>query len=173
MKKLVNIIKNHIVYQIGPLSQAEVAQIKSDISAISGTVGTHTTEIANRYTKTETDTAISNAIAAIDKEIFIFADALPTEDIKTNKIYVVPTEGETEEKNQYTEWLYKDGTWEKVGEFKADQDLSNIYTKTETDAAIASAISGLDKQEFLTQSEYDALETKDPTTVYNIYVEED
>lgn len=140
MKKVISLIKNGVTYQVGVLNDADVEKIRTDISSVSAetTANTNSISLINTalegiYTKTETDTAISNAIGEIDKEIFVFADTLPTEDILTNKIYVVPTEGDTAETNSYTEWLYKDGTgWEKVGEFKADTDLSNIYTKSET-----------------------------------------
>lgn len=164
MKKIVNLIKNNETYQVGAISATEATQLKTDVaSALS--------QLTNVYTKTETDSAISTAISAIDKEIFIFADELPTEDIKTNKIYVVPTQGTTGESNSYTEWLRKDNAWEKVGEFKSDTDLSNIYTKAETDSAIATAIQGLDGNWIGTQAEYDALTEKKSNIMYFIYQE--
>lgn len=172
MKKLVNIVKNGDVYQVGALTIAEATQLRTDIDAVSGIANANAAALLNVYTKAQTDSAITDAIAGIDKEIFVFADSLPTEDIKTNKIYVVPTDGATGTSNSYTEWLYNGTSWEKVGEFKSDTDLSNIYTKSEVDAAIEAAVNGLDKTWYGTQAMYDALEAKDPETEYRIYVED-
>lgn len=165
MKKIINLVKEGTTYQVGAVTEAEITQIKTDISSA-------LTQLQNVYTKTETDNAIDTKIGQIDKEIFVFTDELPTTDIKTNKIYVVPTQGATGESNSYTEWLRKGDTWEKIGEFKSDQDLSNIYTKAETDAAIQAAIQGLDGNWIGTQAEYEALTEKNPNTMYWIYQEE-
>lgn len=188
MKKVISLIKNGVTYQMGALNDADVEKIKSDIqqnatdiSAVSGATDANATRIGNvetnladnYYTSSETDDAIDTAIAAIDKEIFEFVNVLPTEDIKTNKIYVVPTEGATGETNEYTEWLYKGDKWEKVGEFKADTDISNIYTKSETysKTEVDGIVSNLDNLEFLTQAAYDALANKNPKTTYAIFTE--
>lgn len=79
-----------------------------------------------------------------DATVFVFVDTLPSVDeAKENKIYVVPS-AKTGEGNLYTEWYVKVSgdtkIWEKMGEFKEDIDLSNYYTKTETDAAIESKL---------------------------------
>ena len=66
---------------------------------------------------------------SIDNDVFVIVDALPTENIKS-KIYCVldSTGGGTD--NKYIEWVYTNGTWEKVGEFVAEPDLSDYATKT-------------------------------------------
>ena len=66
----------------------------------------------------------------IDTAIFVITDKLPTEDIKDNKIYIVPSTT-TEENNIYTEYCYINNVWEKLGEFKAEVDLSEYAKKTE------------------------------------------
>lgn len=55
-------------------------------------------------------------------------DSLPTEDIKTNIIYMKPSE-KSEDENIYEEWMYINNTWEMVGSTAVD--LSNYYTKDE------------------------------------------
>ena len=91
----------------------------SDLNDLSG----------NTYTKAETDAKI----AAIDVNVFEVVTALPTENINPNKIYLVPSET-TGESNIYTEYTYKNGAWEKLGEYKADVDLSAYAFKADVEA---------------------------------------
>lgn len=49
-------------------------------------------------------------------------------------IYLVPITGETG--NNYEEYIYVNGTWEKLGGIQVEVDLSDYYTKEETDALI-------------------------------------
>lgn len=46
-----------------------------------------------------------------------------------NKIHILSNSGSTDAANVYTEYLYINSAWEKIGEFKADVDLSNYVTK--------------------------------------------
>lgn len=79
-------------------------------------------------TKTSTDIDLTNP----STDLFEVVTELPVENISTSKIYCVlsSTKGE---KNKYTEYAYikqTDGqfAWEKMGEFKAEPDLSG-YAK--------------------------------------------
>lgn len=45
------------------------------------------------------------------------------------KIYVVKDTDSEDEENKYVEWIWIDKDWEKVGEFKADTDLSSLIDK--------------------------------------------
>lgn len=54
---------------------------------------------------------------------------MPIENIDENKIYMVPTIGG--ENNTYVEYLYADGQWETLGEYKVDIDLSEYALKTD------------------------------------------
>lgn len=45
------------------------------------------------------------------------------------KIYVVKDTDSEDEENKYVEWIWIDKEWEKVGEFKADTDLSSLIDK--------------------------------------------
>ena len=75
----------------------------------------------------------------IDTTLFVIAQVLPTEDIHSNRIYLVPATSTSSEKNIYAEYIYTGNPsqaydaskWEKLGSIKADTDLSNYYTKTQ------------------------------------------
>lgn len=75
----------------------------------------------------------------IDTTLFVIAQALPTKDIHSNRIYLVPATSTSSEKNIYAEYIYTGNPsqaydaskWEKLGSIKADTDLSNYYTKTQ------------------------------------------
>lgn len=58
---------------------------------------------------------------------------LPTEDIKEGKIYCIRDTSSTAQDNNYIEYAYINNKWEKIGEFKAEPDLSG-YAKLDDDA---------------------------------------
>ena len=70
----------------------------------------------------------TSQLGNVDVDIFIIVNELPTENIKNNKIYCVRDAISTDENNTYIEYAYINNTWEKVGQFKADPDLSQ-YAK--------------------------------------------
>lgn len=72
----------------------------------------------------------------LDTSLYLPVAELPTEDIKTDKIYLVPAT-DTAEDNIYDEYLYVEGKWEKFGSVQAKADLSGYYTKTEADGKFA------------------------------------
>lgn len=98
---------------------SDLEAVRSDLNSLSG----------NTYTKAETDAKI----AAIDVNVFEMVTELPTENINPNKIYLVPSQT-TGETNVYTEYTYKNGAWEKLGEYKADVDLSPYAFKADVEA---------------------------------------
>ena len=131
------------------------------------------------YTADEVDDMLENI------DTFEIVQELPVTG-KTNKIYVTPTTGETEQGNVFTEWAYINDNWEKIGEFHPEVDLSGYALKSEvqavhdkliedeettaaalTDLKTEMAEAGL-KKVTLTQAQYDALETKDDKTIYII-----
>lgn len=84
-------------------------------------------------TKASTDINLTNP----NTDLFEVVTELPTENISTSKLYCVLSSIAGEE-NKYTEYAYiqqSDGQydWEKMGEFKAEPDLSN-YARTDIDA---------------------------------------
>ena len=69
-----------------------------------------------------------NQLANISTDLFIIVSELPTEDIKEGKIYCIKDTSSTAQDNGYIEYAYINNKWEKVGEFKAEPDLSG-YAK--------------------------------------------
>ena len=63
---------------------------------------------------------------------FIVVTELPTENIDETAIYLKPVESPTGE-NKFEELIYVNGKWEDLGTPNVAVDLSNYYTKEETD----------------------------------------
>lgn len=94
--------------------------------------------LENYYKKSETytKTEVNQLIAQIPSFTVEIVQELPTEDISTTTLYLVPktTAGTLD---YYDEFINLDGTtsgWEYVG--KTEVDLSNYYTKAETEAYV-------------------------------------
>ena len=68
----------------------------------------------------------------IDLTLFKVVDQLPTTDIDVNKIYLLPNPA-GQDGNTYIEYMYINGKWEVVGEYKSEMSLDNYYTKEEAD----------------------------------------
>lgn len=68
----------------------------------------------------------------IDLTLFKVVDQLPTKDIDANKIYLLPNPAGKDD-NTYIEYMYINGKWEVVGEYKSEMSLDNYYTKEEAD----------------------------------------
>lgn len=68
----------------------------------------------------------------IDLSLFKVVDSLPVSDIDTNKIYLLPNPAGADN-NTYIEYMYINGRWEVVGEYKAELSFDNYYTKGEAD----------------------------------------
>lgn len=84
------------------------------------------------YTKAEINKMFSEA-GTVQVEA---VDALPTEDIKENVIYLVPNGSSGE--NFYDECMYINNKWETIG--TTEVDLSNYVTKEELETALADKI---------------------------------
>lgn len=74
-----------------------------------------------------TDNVVS---CVLDLTLYKIVSELPTEDIDTTKIYLV-VDSKGTHGNLYKEYIYVDGEWELLGEYKADIDLSPYLTKVE------------------------------------------
>ena len=70
--------------------------------------GTNTTQIA-------TTEFVQQELSNFDDEIFVPVSTLPTTNIKTNKIYIVPNSLAAPENNLYDEYIYKNNAWELIG----------------------------------------------------------
>lgn len=78
------------------------------------------------------ESVLGSGDITIDLSLYKVVTELPTSDIDTNKIYLIISKVEGDA-NKYTEYIYVNDTWEKLGEYTASIDLSP-YLKSE-DAA--------------------------------------
>lgn len=90
-------------------------------------------DLQNYYLKTETYTKeevndLVNTISSLTLEI---VETLPTTDISTTTIYLVPVTGST---NVYMQYAYIGGAWAQLG--TTEVDLTNYYTKAQVDALL-------------------------------------
>ena len=76
-------------------------------------------------------------------------------------LYFVPS-SDPQTQNVYDEYLYANNAWELVGSTAVD--MSDYYTADEVDAILDDYV----KLSVLTQAQYDALTTKDASTLYII-----
>lgn len=110
-------------------STTSVMSQKATSDAISALQTQVQTDLESYYTKTETDQMVS----AIPKFAIEVVDTLPTSDISSTTVYLVPSV--TEGPDVYTEYIYVNSTWEQLG--VQTVDLTNYYTKTEINTLLA------------------------------------
>lgn len=77
----------------------------------------------------------------LDLSLYKIVSSLPTENILTNKIYLVPNNAgasASAASNTFDEYIYNDttdpGTWELLGQFHQEIDLSGYLTKSEAES---------------------------------------
>lgn len=136
---------------------ARVEALEAQDGVLAGEIDDLETSLTNVYTKTETDSAIAAAIAAVDhlsREIVV---ALP-ETANENVIYMILREGGTGQ-DVYNEYMYINGAWEIIGDTSVDltdyaktkdilvKSVSSDFTVTEAgqltlNAAAAPEING-------------------------------
>lgn len=114
-----------------PTIPTKVSDLTNDTGFITNTVDNLTNYYTktNTYTKSEVDSLIST-VGSLNIEI---VQTLPTQDISTTTIYLVPN-GTSTQSNTYDEYIYVSNNWELIGSTQID--LSNYYTKSETDALL-------------------------------------
>ena len=95
--------------------------------------------------------ATKDQVSAIPKFAVVVVDALPTEDISTSTLYLVPNRGSGN--NSHDEYIYAGGAWELLGTTQVDisgkadktyvdtelgkkADKSTTYTKTEVNTEL-------------------------------------
>ena len=111
----------------------------SDLTNDSGFITKAVNDLINYYLKSETYTKaeVNALIGAISTIHFEAVLTLPTENIQTNVIYLVP-KSISQSDNIKDEYINLDGTtagWEKIGE--TEIDLSNYVTTTALNTALA------------------------------------
>lgn len=92
----------------------------SDLANDTGFVTKTVADLINYYTKSETYTQeeINQLVSTIPKFSIQPVPELPTEKISTTTVYLLTTGEESE--NLYTEYIYVNGAWEKLGTQKLD-----------------------------------------------------
>lgn len=114
---------------------------------------------SNTYTKTEVD----NLIAAAKNGRFVVVNSLPTSDIDTKVIYLVP-KSTAQTNNVYDEYINTDGTsagWEKIGD--TQMDLTNYVQKSSTSGLIKND-GTIDTSTYLTDNGVEANPSGSATT---------
>lgn len=111
---------------------------KADKSQLSGYVqtGTFNTELAKKQNVLTEGYGIDinengEISVTLDTQPFVIVSELPAFNIDENKIYIVETENNGE--YTYTEYRRKNGAWVEVGEKDINVDLSDYYTKSQSD----------------------------------------
>ena len=116
----------------GTMTDAEVQQaindLTQDVTNLGKDLDAVETSLTNVYTKTETDSAIATAIAAVDHLSREIVETLPENaNVNKNVIYMVRREDGTGQ-DVYNEYMYINGAWEIIGDTSVD--LTG-YAKTE------------------------------------------
>lgn len=105
---------------------ARVEALEAQDGVLTGEIDALETSLTNVYTKTETDSAIATAIAAVDHLSREIVETLP-ENASEKVIYMVRREDGTGQ-DVYNEYMYINGAWEIIGDTSVD--LTG-YAKTE------------------------------------------
>ena len=104
-------------------------------------------DLVNYYKKSETYTKEQIDAIVTPKLAILIVEQLPTQDISTTTIYFLrrnrPSGTTQYESDVYDEYIYVNGTWELIGNTYVD--LSDYYTKSETDTQIETQI-GVESQ---------------------------
>lgn len=103
-----------------------VSELINDSGFITNTVN----NLTNYYLKTETytKTEVNNLISGITTLNVLVVTSLPTTNISSTTIYLVP-KASSGTQNIYDEYLYVNSAWEKIGDTQID--LSNYALKSE------------------------------------------
>jgi hypothetical protein len=115
-----------------PTPPTKLSELTNDTNFITNTVN----NLTNYYKKSETYTQaeVDALISAIVTLNVLVVQTLPTEDISTTTIYLVP-KATAETQDIYDEYIYVNNAWEHIG--STEIDLSNYYTKTQIDTLLA------------------------------------
>lgn len=138
------------------LKLPQISRFKGNLPAFmesEGFIKATVDNLANYYKKSEsyTQLQVNDLLAAGIRGVFVPVTSLPDASADTmGKIYLVPAT-DPKQKNLKEEYITIDNgegaesryTWESIGSTAID--LSNYYTKTQTDEAIASAVSAATK----------------------------
>lgn len=126
---------SELINDSGFITDADIPTIPtktSDLNNDSGFITKLVNDLTNYYLKSEiyTKTEVNNLIGQITSFSVEVVQSLPTTDISSTTIYLVARSGSSTG-DVYNEYLYINNSWELIGTTAID--LSNYYTKTQTD----------------------------------------
>lgn len=112
----------------------EITALENKDSEFASSLQQVNSDLADRYTKDETDSAIATAITNADHLHREIVSALPeVSEAKANIIYMIPS-GLEEDDNKYYEWILINGVFERVGSWEVD--LSSYAKTTDLDKKV-------------------------------------
>ena len=117
--------------KVSELTNDSGFQTASDVS------GAISTALGNYYNKTETDGKIAAAVAAASHLKYQIVESLPESEQDPNTIYLLAKDDGAGQ-DVYTEYMWLNDKWEILGDTSVD--LTNYYTKAQTDQAITTAL---------------------------------
>lgn len=165
----------------GFITSADVPSKTSDLTNDSGFITKAVNDLVNYYLKSETysKTQVDDIITAVKNSRFEVVATLPTTDIKTNVIYLVP-KSPSQTSNVKDEYINLDGTtagWEKIGD--TEIDLSNYVTTQALNTALAAYTTTADlttllaaKQDTLTFDNVPTENSNNPVQSGGVYTSE-
>ena len=138
-----------------PTQPTKVSDLQNDSGFIDNTVN----NLTNYYLKSQTYTQaeVDALISAIVTLNILVVQTLPTQDISTTTIYLVPKQT-PETQDIYDEYIYVNNAWEHIGTTQID--LSNYYTKTQTDNLLADKVDKVTGKQLSTEDFTSALKSK-------------
>lgn len=138
-----------------PTPPVKVSDLTNDSGFITNTVN----NLTNYYLKSETYTQaeVDALISAILTLNILVVQTLPTQDISTTTIYLVPKQT-PETQDIYDEYIYVNNAWEHIG--TTEIDLSNYYTKSEINTLLADKVDKVAGKQLSTEDFTSALKTK-------------
>ena len=165
----------------GKADVADLPSKTSDLTNDSGFITKAVNDLVNYYLKSETysKTEVDDIVTAIKNSRFEVVATLPTTDIKTNVIYLVP-KSPSQTSNVKDEYINLDGTsagWEKIGD--TEIDLSDYVTTQALNTALAAYTTTSDlttllagKQDTLTFDNVPTENSNNPVKSGGIYTAE-
>lgn len=132
-----------------------VEGLNSQISSLQTSVNELVGDVAERYTATETDEKIAQAIAAAPHLKREVVDSIE-EVVADNIIYMVPT-GLQEDDDKYDEFMLINGVVERVGSWEVD--LSAYAKKTDVEASLDEKVNKNGTDRLMTVEEGEKLAT--------------
>lgn len=124
------------------VAEVTVPTKTSDLNNDSGFITNLVNDLANYYTKSQTYTQaeVNQLISGIVTLNILVVQALPTQDISTTTIYLVPKQ-DAGTSDIYDEYLYINNAWELIGTTQID--LSNYVTTTDLSTALADYVTSV------------------------------